>query len=78
MVLYSFFSLFSYFTDLQGSQTYVCLCIFSISLVTLLIYKFLKPTAGVVLRSRSLVTLLIYKVLKPAIVRVPLFACLVT
>ena len=54
----------SYFTDLQGSQTLNLSSNFLKSLVTLLIYKVLKPCADILRMSVSLVTLLIYKVLK--------------
>ena len=56
---------FSYFTDLQGSQTSAYLRTFHTSLVTLLIYKVLKRESPTSDHTSSLVTLLIYKVLKP-------------
>ena len=58
---------FSYFTDLQGSQTVVAFRCSFFCLVTLLIYKVLKPNDVRAVRAASLVTLLIYKVLKPQI-----------
>ena len=55
----------SYFTDLQGSQTLINYRKFEMCLVTLLIYKVLKPANFFSLAKICLVTLLIYKVLKP-------------
>ena len=57
--------MFSYFTDLQGSQTAVTVTAVPVSLVTLLIYKVLKRTEPIEGFHDRLVTLLIYKVLKP-------------
>ena len=56
--------MFSYFTDLQGSQTAVAMARAGGSLVTLLIYKVLKRWIRFKAQKQSLVTLLIYKVLK--------------
>ena len=54
----------SYFTDLQGSQTYPNDNKLILRLVTLLIYKVLKPDVEWLRFKVRLVTLLIYKVLK--------------
>ena len=71
-------SLLSYFTDLQGSQTDLAEVLAAPSLVTLLIYKVLKPYLVITNYHNRLVTLLIYKVLKRRSLRILTTLCLVT
>ena len=68
----------SYFTDLQGSQTYSADLSRFPCLVTLLIYKVLKHKLYDVSVVDGLVTLLIYKVLKRVAPNVAPIARLVT